>query len=282
MDITDSASVLNCLKETAPDEIYNFAAQSFVGVSFKEPLATLDITGKGPIHILDAIRFTNPKIKFYQASTSELFGKVQEIPQKETTPFYPRSPYGAAKLYAHWITVVYRESYGMFACCGILFNHESPLRGYEFVTRKITQAVARIKTGTQECLMLGNLDSKRDWGFAGDYVEGAWLMLQQEKPEEYILANHRTETVRFFVEKAFEYAGVSLKWEGKGIDEVGVDQNTNKILVKIDSKFYRPAEVDILIGDYTKAKEKLGWEPKVQLEDLIKMMVDADLQKEPS
>jgi GDPmannose 4,6-dehydratase len=278
-DLTDQANSVHMVAKIQPDEIYNLAAQSFVGVSFEQPLATAHITGLGCVHLLEAIRIVNPKIKFYQASTSEMFGEVQEIPQKETTPFWPRSPYGAAKMYAHWMVVNYRESYDMFATSGILFNHESPLRGLEFVTRKITDAVAKIKLGKLDTLELGNMDAKRDWGFAKDYVEGMYLMLQAEKPDTYVLATNRTETVRDFVTMAFKAAGIELEFKGEAEDEVAIDKATGKTVVKVNPKFYRPAEVDLLIGNPEKAKKALGWEPKTTLEELCAMMVEADLRR---
>ncbi len=278
-DLTDQSNSIRMVAEIQPDEIYNLAAQSFVGVSFEQPLATAHITGLGCVHLLEAIRIVNPKIKFYQASTSEMFGEVQEIPQKETTPFWPRSPYGAAKMYAHWMVVNYRESYDMFATSGILFNHESPLRGLEFVTRKITDGVAKIKLGKLDCLELGNMDAKRDWGFAKDYVEGMYLMLQADKPDTYVLATNRTETVRDFVTMAFKTAGMELKFQGSGENEIAVDKTTGKTVVRVNPKYYRPAEVDLLIGDPGKAKKELGWEPKTTLELLCTMMVEADLKR---
>ncbi len=278
-DLTDQSNSVRMVEKIQPDEIYNLAAQSFVGVSFDQPLATAHITGLGCVHLLEAIRIVNPEIKFYQASTSEMFGEVQEIPQKETTPFWPRSPYGAAKMYAHWMVVNYRESYDMFATSGILFNHESPLRGLEFVTRKITDSVAKIKLGKLDCLELGNMDAKRDWGFAKDYVEGMYLMLQVEKPDTYVLATNRTETVRNFVAMAFKGAGIEIEFEGSGEDEIAVDKATGKTVVRVNPKFYRPAEVDLLIGDPGKAKKELGWEPKTTLEALCAMMVEADLRR---
>lgn len=281
-DLTDQANSIHMVKDIMPDEIYNLAAQSFVGVSFEQPLATAHITGLGCVHLLEAIRIVDPKIKFYQASTSEMFGDVQEIPQKETTPFWPRSPYGAAKMYAHWMVVNYRESYGMFASSGILFNHESPLRGKEFVTRKITDSVAKIKLGLLSHIELGNLDAKRDWGFAKDYVEGMYLMLQAEKPETYVLATNRTETVRDFVRLAFKAVDIELEFTGEGEKELVTDKATGKVVVKINPKFYRPAEVDLLIGDPQKAKDDLGWEPKCTLEYLCEMMVKADLKRNKS
>lgn len=278
-DLTDLGGITRLLEKIQPDEIYNLAAQSFVGVSFEQPKTTAEITGIGTLNILEAIRQVNPKIKYYQASTSEMFGKVQSIPQNEKTPFYPRSPYGVAKLYAHWITINYRESYNIFGCSGILFNHESPLRGKEFVTRKITDAVARIKLNKQQFLELGNLDAKRDWGFAAEYVEGMWRMLQAEQPDTYVLATNRTETVRSLVEMAFKAVDIGVEWSGSAENEIGKNSQTGEVIVKINPKFYRPAEVDLLIGDYTHAKNKLGWEPKTTLEQLCKMMVDADLRR---
>ena len=278
-DLTDQANSVHMVAKIQPDEIYNLAAQSFVGVSFDQPLATAHITGLGCVHLLEAIRIVNPKIKFYQASTSEMFGDVQEIPQKETTPFWPRSPYGAAKMYAHWMVVNYRESYDMFASSGILFNHESPLRGREFVTRKITDSVAKIKLGKLECIELGNMDAKRDWGFAKDYIEGMYLMLQADKPDTYVLATNRTETVRDFVTMAFKAIDVELEWNGSAESETATDKATGKVVVKVNPKFYRPAEVDLLIGNPEKAKKDLGWEPKCTLEELCDMMVKADLRR---
>jgi GDPmannose 4,6-dehydratase len=279
-DLTDPASAFSLIDKTRPDEVYNLAAQSFVGVSFNQPITTANITGLGPVNLLEAIRSIKPDAKFYQASTSELFGKVQEVPQSEATPFYPRSPYGVAKLYAHWMTINYRESYDIFASCGILFNHESPLRGKEFVTRKITESVARIKTGQQNCLELGNLSSQRDWGYALDYVDGMWRMLQHSKPDEFVLATGRTVTVRDFVTMAFKAADIELVWSGEGINEIASCAKTNKIFVKVNPQFYRPAEVELLLGNATKAKEVLGWEAKTNLEELCKLMVEADLARE--
>lgn len=276
-DLTDLGASIALLQKVQPTEIYNLAAQSFVGVSFDQPSTTAQITGIGPLNLLEAIRLVNPKIRFYQASTSEMFGKVQAIPQVESTPFYPRSPYGVAKLYAHWMTVNYRESYDIFGCSGILFNHESPLRGQEFVTRKITDTVAKIKLGKLEVLELGNMDAKRDWGFAKEYVEGMWRMLQVDTPDTYVLATNRTETVRDFVSMAFKAADIQLEFKGKEENEVGIDVATGKTLVQVNPKFYRPAEVDLLIGNPEKAKQKLGWEPQTTLEQLCAMMVDADL-----
>lgn len=278
-DLTDQANSIRMVMEIQPDEIYNLAAQSFVGVSFEQPLATAHITGLGCVHLLEAIRIVNPKIRFYQASTSEMFGEVQEIPQRESTPFYPRSPYGVAKLYAHWMVINYRESYNIFGCSGILFNHESPLRGREFVTRKITDSVAKIKLGKLEYMELGNMDAKRDWGFAKDYVEGMYLMLQADKPDTYVLATNRTETVRDFVTMAFKGAGIEVEFKGTAEEEVAIDKATGKVVVKVNPKFYRPAEVELLIGNPKKAKEELGWEPKCTLEELCAMMVQADLKR---
>lgn len=278
-DLTDMGSAIRLLEKSEATEVYNLAAQSFVGVSFDQPIATAEMTGVGPLYLLEAVRAVNKKIRFYQASTSEMFGKVQAIPQTETTPFYPRSPYGVAKLFAHWMTVNYRESYDIFGSSGILFNHESPLRGREFVTRKITDAIARIKHGKLDTLELGNLDAKRDWGYAEDYVEGMWRMLQADEPDTYVLATNRTETVRDFVALAARAAGFHLSWVGKDENEKGIDTATGKVLVQINPRYYRPAEVDLLIGDPNKAKDKLGWEPKTKLEDLCQMMVEADLRR---
>ncbi|HEY9133962.1 MAG TPA: GDP-mannose 4,6-dehydratase [Dyella sp.] len=276
-DLTDQGSTISLVSRVRPDEIYNLAAQSFVGVSFDQPATTAHITGVGALHLLEAIRLVDPAIRFYQASTSEMFGKVQAIPQTEDTPFYPRSPYGVAKLYAHWITVNYRESYNLFASSGILFNHESPLRGREFVTRKITDSVAKIKLGKLDCLELGNIDAKRDWGFAKEYVEGMWRMLQANESETFVLATNRTETVRDFVRMAFKAIGIELEFSGKDESEIATDKATGKVLMRVNPKFYRPAEVDLLIGNAAKAKAKLGWEPKTTLEELCAMMVKADL-----
>ncbi len=278
-DLTDQATSIRLIEKIQPDEIYNLAAQSFVAVSFDQPILTGQITGLGALHLLESIRIVNPKIRFYQASTSELFGNVQEIPQSETTPFYPRSPYGVAKLYAHWMTINYRESYDIFGSCGILFNHESPLRGLEFVTRKITDSVAKINLGKLDVLELGNLNAKRDWGYAKDYVEGMWRMLQVDEPDVYVLATNRTETVRDFVTMAFKAVGIELEFKGKDEDEVAIDVATGKTVVRVNPKFYRPAEVEMLIGNPAKAKEKLGWEAKTTLEELCAMMVEADLRR---
>ena len=278
-DLTDLSSSVRLLQKTGATEVYNLAAQSFVGVSFDQPITTAEITGLGAVNLLEAIRIVNPKVRFYQASTSEMFGKVQAIPQTEETPFYPRSPYGAAKLYAHWMTVNYRESYDIFACSGILFNHESPLRGREFVTRKITDSVAKIKLGKLDCLELGNLDAKRDWGFAKEYVDAMWRMLQADTPDTYVVATNRTETVRDFVRMAFRGAGMAVDFNGRGESETAVDTATGKTVMRVNPKFYRPAEVDLLIGSPEKAKRVLGWAPKTTLEELCQMMVDADLAR---
>lgn len=278
-DLTDLSSCIRLLQNSAATEVYNLAAQSFVGVSFDQPVATAEITGIGPVNLLEAIRIVDPKIRFYQASTSEMFGKVQAIPQIEETPFYPRSPYGVAKLYAHWMTINYRESYGIFASSGILFNHESPLRGREFVTRKITDSVAKIMLGKLDVLELGNLDAKRDWGFAKEYVEGMWRMLQADEPDTFVLATNRTETVRDFVQMAFKAAGISVGFHGSAEHEIAKDTTTGKVVMRVNPKFYRPAEVELLIGNPAKAKAKLGWEPKTTLEQLCRMMVEADLRR---
>ncbi len=278
-DLTDLGGNITMLMKVQPDEIYNLAAQSYVGVSFDQPVTTAQITALGALHLLEAIRIINPKIRYYQASTSEMFGKVQAMPQCESTPFYPRSPYGVSKLYAHWMTVNYRESYGIFGCSGILFNHESPLRGREFVTRKITDSVAKIKLGKQESLELGNLDAKRDWGYADEYVDGMHRMVHAAEPDTFVLATGRTETVRDFATMAFRSVGIDLDWKGQGTDERGIDGATGKVLVRVNPRFYRPAEVDLLIGDASKAKSRLDWQPKTTLEQLCRMMVEADLRR---
>jgi GDPmannose 4,6-dehydratase len=278
-DLTDLSSSIRLIQTAQPDEVYNLAAQSFVGVSFEQPVTTAEITGIGPVNLLEAIRIVNPKIRFYQASTSEMFGKVQAVPQKEDTPFYPRSPYGVAKLYAHWMTVNYRESYGIFGSSGILFNHESPLRGREFVTRKITDSVAKIHLGLLDVLELGNMDAKRDWGYAKEYVEGMWRILQADEPGTYVLATNRTETVRDFVTMAFKAVDVSLEWSGEADHEIATCKQTGKVLVRVNPKFYRPAEVELLIGDPAKATKELGWKPETTLEQLCQMMVEADLRR---
>lgn len=278
-DLTDSTNLIRIIQEVQPDEIYNLAAQSHVMVSFETPEYTANADAMGTLRILEAIRILGmtKKVRFYQASTSELYGKVQETPQKETTPFYPRSPYAVAKIYAYWITVNYREAYNVFACNGILFNHESPLRGETFVTRKITRAVARIKLGLQEKLYLGNIDSKRDWGHAKDFVEAQWLILQQDQPDDYVIATGKQYSVKEFVDAAFHEVGINIRWNGKGIDEKGYD-DSGKVLVEIDPRYFRPTEVETLLGDPTKAKEKLGWQPKVTFKELVAEMVREDLK----
>lgn len=279
-DTTDSSCLIALFAKIVPDEVYNLAAQSHVGISFEIPEYTAEATGVSTLKLLEAVRLSNPKCKFYQASTSELFGGIPETaPQSEKTPFYPKSPYGVAKLYSYWITVNYRESYDMFACNGILFNHESPRRGENFVTRKITLAIANILAGKQEKLSLGNMDAKRDWGFAGDYVKGMWMILQQDKPEDFVLATNETHTVREFVKLAFEKAGIELRFEGKGIDEKAYDAKTGKLLVDVDPKFFRPAEVEFLWGNCEKAEKTLGWKREVSFDGLVDMMVKSDLEK---
>lgn len=278
-DLTDLGNTIRVLEKAEPEEVYNLAAQSFVASSFEQPETTAQITGLGALRLLEGIRTVNPAIRFYQASTSEMFGKVQVTPQSETTPFYPRSPYGIAKLYSHWLTINYRESYNIFASSGILFNHESPLRGLEFVTRKITDSLAQIAAGKKEYFELGNLDARRDWGYAKEYVEGMWAMLQYHKPDNFVLATGRTETVRQFVELAGKYSGIPIRWEGSGLDEVGINDLTNKTVIKINPDFYRPAEVELLKGDPSRAKAELGWECRTGLEELCKMMVEADLKR---
>ncbi|MFL9871845.1 GDP-mannose 4,6-dehydratase [Paraburkholderia megapolitana] len=278
-DLTDLGSTLRLLENAQADELYNLAAQSFVGVSFDQPVTTAEVTGIGALNLLEGIRILNPRMRYYQASTSEMFGKVQAVPQREDTAFYPRSPYGVAKLFAHWTTINYRESYDIFATSGILFNHESPLRGREFVTRKITDTVAKIKLGKHDVLELGNMDAKRDWGFAQEYVDGMWRMLQADEPDTYVLATNRTETVRDFVQMAFAAAGYQLEWSGKAESETGIDVATGKVLVRVNPRFYRPAEVELLIGCADKAREKLGWVPETTLEQLCQMMVAADVAR---
>lgn len=278
-DLTDLASSIRLLETTKPDEIYNLAAQSFVAVSFDQPITTAQITGLGAVNLLEAIRLVNPNIRFYQASTSEMFGEVQEVPQSENTPFYPRSPYGVAKLYAHWMTINYRESYNIFGTSGILFNHESPLRGLEFVTRKITDGLVRVKLGKQSHLELGNLDAKRDWGFARDYVDGMWRMLQADTPDAYVLATGRTETVRDFVNMTCKALDIEVDWRETGVNEHGVDTATGNVIIKVNPQFYRPAEVDLLIGNPEKAEKDLGWKATTTLEELCAMMVEADLER---
>jgi len=280
-DLTDSTNLIRIIQQVRPDEIYNLAAQSHVKVSFEAPEYTANSDALGTLRILEAIRILGleKKIRFYQASTSEMYGKVVEIPQNEDTPFYPRSPYGAAKVYAYWITVNYREAYNMFACNGILFNHESPIRGETFVTRKITRAVARIKLGLQNRLYLGNLDAKRDWGYARDYVQAMYLILQHDEPEDFVIATGEYHSVREFVEKAFREVGIEIVWEGVGLDEVGRDSDSGKVLIQIDPRYFRPTEVDILLGDPSKAREKLGWESTVSFDELVKLMVGEDLKE---
>ena len=277
-DLLEYSNILSVIREGQYDEFYNLAAQSFVGVSFKQPIVTANTDAIAVAYILESLRTESPQTKFYQASTSEMFGKVQEIPQKETTPFYPRSPYGAAKLYAHWLTINYRESYDMFTASGILFNHESELRGHEFVTRKITLNVAKRAKGIDEVLELGNIDAKRDWGYAKEYVEGMWMMLQHEEAGDYVLATGKTTTIREFVEYAFQEIGKEIVWEGEGINEKGIDKETGKVFVQINKEFYRPAEVDLLIGDPTKVKNVLGWEAKTDVQGLAKIMVQKDIE----
>ena len=279
-DVSDSSNISRLVEKIRPDEIYHLAAQSHVRVSFDTPEYTGDVTGLGTLRILDAIREAGIKTKFYQASSSEMFGLVQHVPQTEETPFYPRSPYGVAKVYGYWITKNYRESYDLFACNGILFNHESPRRGETFVTRKVSRGLARIKLGIDTTLYMGNLDAKRDWGYAKDYVEGMWMMLQQEKPDDYVLATNETHTVREFIEVASARLGFDLEWRGEGVNETGVDLKTGKTIIKIDPEYFRPAEVDLLIGDHAKAKKIMGWEPKVKFKELVEIMVDADLEKQ--
>ncbi|CDZ25100.1 GDP-mannose 4,6 dehydratase [[Clostridium] cellulosi] len=276
-DLNDSGSLSRLLYQIQPSEVYNLAAQSDVKISFDIPEYTSDVNALGTLRLLGSIKEVDPSIKYYQASSSELFGKVRETPQTENTPFYPRSPYAAAKLYAYWITVNYREAYGMFACNGILFNHESPRRGENFVTRKITKGISNILKGKQDKLILGNLDAKRDWGYAGDYVEAMWLILQQEKPDDYVVATGETHTVREFCELAFKCVGIDIAWEGSGLNEIGVDSRTGKQLIGISERYFRPSEVDLLLGNAKKAREKLGWSPKVSFEELVKIMVNADL-----
>lgn len=278
-DLTDLASSVRLIERTSPDEVYNLAAQSFVAVSFDQPITTAQITGLGPVNLLEAIRIVDSNIRFYQASTSEMFGHVQEIPQSEKTALYPRSPYGVAKVYAHWMTINYRESYDIFGTSGILFNHESPLRGLEFVTRKITDGVARIKLGKMGHIELGNLEAKRDWGYAKDYVEGMWRMLQVDTPDTFVLATGRTERVRDFVEMAFKAVDIKIAWQGTGIDELGIDTDTGKTIVSINSDFYRPSEVELLIGNPLKAKNVLDWQATTSLEELCAMMVKADVSR---
>ncbi len=279
VDIQDTGNLIRAFEKHRPDEVYNLAAQSFVAVSFEKPILTGEITALGVTRMLEAVRIVNPRIRFYQASSSEMFGKVQETPQRESTPFYPRSPYAAAKLYGHWMTINYRESYDIFGCSGILFNHESPLRGIEFVTRKITDAVAKIKHGKQDYFEIGSLDAMRDWGYAAEFVQGMWMMLQRRTPDDYVLATGESHSVREFIEQAFAYIGIDIAWKGKGAKETGRNKKNGKTLVKVNPKFYRPAEVEILTGDYSKAKRELGWEPKTRFDELVRIMLERDLER---
>ena len=279
MDLLELTNIIKNIEKIKPDEVYNLAAQSFVGVSFEQPILTSDVDAMGVLRLLESIRLVTPGAKFYQASTSELFGKAQEIPQTEKTPFHPRSPYGVAKLFGHWISINYRESYDMFVCSGILFNHESPLRGIEFVTRKISYGIARIKHGSQDKIILGNLDAMRDWGYAPEYVEGMWLMLHQEIPDNYVLATGETHSVREFVENAFKAAGYDIEWEGEGVNTKGMNKKSGEVLVEVSPEFYRPAEVEILVGNPAKAVEKLGWASRTKFEDLVGIMVEADMRR---
>lgn len=277
-DMTDPISLITAMKISMADEVYNLAAQSFVATSWEQPLATADIDAIGVTNMLEAIRVVKPEARFYQASTSEMFGLVQAIPQCETTPFYPRSPYGVAKLYGHWITKNYRESYDLFACSGILFNHESERRGLEFVTRKITNTAARISLGLEECVELGNLSAKRDWGHSKDYVKAMWLMLQADEPDDFVIATNETRTVREFAETAFKHVGIDIEWKGEGVNETGVDKNSGKTVVKVNPKFFRPAEVELLLGNPAKAEEKLGWKREISFDELVRRMVTNDLE----
>ncbi len=279
LDLTDPGNALRAVSSVKPDEVYNLAAQSFVEVSFRQPKTTTDINALGVLNLLEAVRDADHPVRFYQASTSEMFGKVQAVPQNEDTPFYPRSPYAVAKLYAHWMTINYRESYGLFATCGILFNHESPLRGKNFVTRKITDGVARIHAGILDCLELGNLDAKRDWGYTGDYIQGMHAMMQTEAAEDFVLATGRTESVRDFVNLAFGAAGITLEWQGSGTGETAVDTASGNTVVRVNSAYYRPAEVDLLLGDATRARQVLGWQPSTTLEQVAERMVEADIRR---
>ena len=279
MDLLELTNVMREVEKIQPDEVYNLAAQSFVQASFEQPLLTSDIDAMGVLRLLESIRTIKPDARFYQASTSEMFGKVQAIPQNEKTSFHPRSPYGVAKVYGHWITVNYRESYNMFACSGILFNHESPLRGIEFITRKLTYGIACIRHGLQDTITVGNLDSKRDWGYAPEYVEAMWLMLQQKQPDDYVVATGETHSVREFIEAAFRCMGIGIGWKGKGLKEKGIDKKTGKVLVEVSPDFFRPAEVNLLMGDPSKAKRKLGWRPKTKFDRLVEIMVEADIER---
>ncbi len=279
VDILDTGNLIRTFEKVKPDEVYNLAAQSFVAVSFEKPVLTGEITAIGVTRVLEAIRIVNPKIRFYQASSSEMFGLVQEIPQKETTPFYPRSPYATAKLYGHWLTINYRESFGIFGCSGILFNHESPLRGIEFVTRKVSDSVARVARGLQDYFEIGNMDAKRDWGYAKEFVRGMWMMMQRPEPKDYVLATNENHTVREFIELAFSHVSIDLAWKGTGVDETGTDAKSGRTLVKINPRFFRPGEVDQLLGDYSLAKKDLGWEPTVRFKELVGIMVERDLER---
>lgn len=279
VDLLDSGNLIRTLTETKPDEVYNLAAQSFVAVSFEKPVLTGQVTALGVTNLLEAVRIVNPAIKIYQASSSEMFGKSERSCQNETSPFYPRSPYAVAKLYGHWMTVNYRESFGIFACSGILFNHESPLRGIEFVTRKISDAAARIRAGKMDCLEIGNLEARRDWGYAGDYVRSIWMMLQQDQPEDFVIATGEAHSVREFAEHAFRHAGFELEWRGNGPDEFAYDVKTGKTVLKVNPKYFRPADVDYLCGDYSLARNKLGWEPEVRFEELVSIMVTRDIER---
>ncbi len=279
IDLLDAGNLIRALDECKPDEVYNLAAQSFVAVSFEKPVLTGTVTGIGVTNLLEAIRIVNSHIRFYQASSSELYGKVQETPQRESTPFYPRSPYAIAKLYGHWMTINYREAYNIFGASGILFNHESPLRGIEFVTRKVTDSVARIVTGKQDFFEIGNMDAKRDWGFAGEYVECMWKMLQLDTPDNFVIASGEAHSVREFIEESFRRVGTEITWQGTGVDETGLDKKSGKTVVKVNPKYFRPAEVDILVGDASKAKKILDWEVKTSFKDLVHLMVDRDLER---
>jgi GDPmannose 4,6-dehydratase len=277
LELLEFTNIYRTIEKVQPDEIYNLGAQTFVALAFEEPIYTADVTAIGPLRVLESIRAINPRIKFYQASSSEMFGKAEAVPQNEKTPFHPRSPYAVSKLFGHWVTVNYREAYGIFACSGILFNHESPLRGLEFVTRKVTYSAARIKLGLQDKLSLGNLDSKRDWGYAPEYVTAMWLMLQHDHPDDYVIATGENHSVREFVEEAFEAVGISMDWVGTGMEERGIDAKTGNTLVTVDPRYFRPAEVESLRGDYSKAKQVLGWSPKTTFRQLVKIMMEHDL-----
>jgi len=279
MDLLELTNIMRVIEKIKPDEVYNLAAQSFVHASFDQPILTADIGAIGVVRVLESLRVLKPDARFYQASTSEMYGMVQEIPQTEKTPFCPRSPYAVAKLYGHWITVNYRESYKMYACSGILFNHESPLRGFEFITRKITHGIAQVRLGLLDKIFVGNLDSKRDWGFASEYVEAMWLMLQQAEPDDFVIATGETHTVREFIEFAARHAGIELAWQGEGMSERGVDRKTGKAIIEVSPDFFRPAEVDVLIGNPAKAAEKLGWRPATRFEELCRIMVEADIRR---